>query len=112
MSVIIYGERRYGTVEAYGGEYAQTRFFHIWFVPLIPVGSHWMTSRNAGYTIGLHGKSVLAAYGRVWGPAIALGTFVAGVGGNPLMLLFSALAIAATVVAWSWRNLRGEAAIR
>jgi hypothetical protein len=118
VSVIIYGVRPYGTVDAHGGEYAQTSFFHIWFVPLIPTGSHWITGRSAdgegstGYSIDMYGKSVLAGYLRVWGPAIALGAFVAGTGGNPIMLLLSALAIALTAWSWTWRNVRSEAAKR
>jgi hypothetical protein len=112
--VIIYGVRSYGVVEAHGGEHAETQFFHIWFAPLIPTGSHWITDANArrGYSIGMHGKSVLAGYLRVWGPVVALATLAAGLGGNLPMLLVSALAIAATVWTWTWRNLRGEAAIR
>src|SRR5258705_7313002 len=72
VSVIIYGVRPYGTVEAHGGEHAETHFFHIWFVPLIPTSSHWITQRthegSRGYSIDMHAKSVLAGYLRVWGP--------------------------------------------
>ncbi|HEY5922060.1 MAG TPA: hypothetical protein VIV11_10340 [Kofleriaceae bacterium] len=116
MSVIIYGARAYGTVEAHGGEHAETNFFHLWFVPLIPTGSYWITNVTAegsvGYPIDMHAKSVLAGYLRVWGPIVALGGFVAGVAGNLPLLLVSALAIAATVLAWTWRNLRGDGARR
>jgi hypothetical protein len=116
VSVIIYGVRPYGTVDAYGGEYAETSFFHIWFVPLVPTSSHWITNQTAegssGYSIDMYGKSVVAGFLRVWGPLLALGTFVAGFAGNPIMLLISALAIAATVWTWTWRNVRSEAAKR
>jgi hypothetical protein len=116
VSVIIYGVRPYGTVDAYGGEHAETSFFHIYFVPLIPTGSHWITGRSAdgstGYTIDMYGKSVVAGYARVWGPIAAIGTFVAGLGGNLPLLAISALAIALTAWSWTWRNLRGEAAQR
>jgi hypothetical protein len=116
VSVIIYGVRPYGTVDVHGGEYAETSFFHIWFVPLVPTSSHWITGKTAdgstGYSIDMYGKSVLAGYSRVWGPAIALGAFVAGTGGNPIMLLISALAIALTAWSWTWRNVRSEAAKR
>lgn len=114
--MIIYGVRPYGTVDAYGGEHAQTSFFHIWFVPLIPTSSHWITGKTAdgstGYSIDMYGKSVLAGYSRVWGPAVALGAFAAGIAGNAVMLLVSALAIALTVWSWTWRNVRSEAAKR
>ena len=116
MSVIIYGVRPYGTVEAHGGEHAETHFFHIWFVPLIPTSSHWITQRthegSRGYSIDMHGKSVLAGYLRVWGPIIALATFGVGLAGKPAALLVSAIAIALTVVAWTWRNVRSEASQR
>lgn len=114
--MIIYGVRPYGTVDAHGGEHAETTFFHIWFVPLIPTGSRWITGRtpdgSTGYTIDMLGKSVVAGYLRVWGPVVALGTFVAGIGGNLGLLAMSLLAIAATVWTWTWRNVRGEMARR
>ncbi len=112
MSVIIYGVRPYGTVDAYGGEHAETSFFHIWFVPLIPTGSRWITGRtpdgSTGYTIDMLGKSVVAGYLRVWGPIVGVGTFAAGIGGNLGLLAISLLAIAATVWTWTWRSVRGE----
>jgi hypothetical protein len=116
VSVIIYGHRAYGTVEAHGGEYAETRFFHIWFVPLVPTESWWITNNQGGGKLGhrikMHGKSVLAGYLRVWGPGLALLGLGGAASGNPLLLLLSAAAIAATVAAWSWRNVRGETALR
>jgi len=116
VSVIIYGHRAYGTVEAHGGEYAETRFFHIWFVPLVPTESWWITNSQGGgklgHRINMHGKSVLAGYLRVWGPGLALLGLGGAASGNPLLLLLSAAAIAATVAAWSWRNVRGETALR
>jgi hypothetical protein len=116
VSVIIYGVRPYGVVDARGGEYAHTSFFHLWFVPLIPTSSFWVTNETmegcAGYPIDMHGKSVLAGYFRVWGPVVALASFGAGVAGHPLMLLISALAIALTVWTWTWRSVRGEEALR
>jgi hypothetical protein len=116
MSVIIYGVRPYGRVDAHGGEHAQTSFFHLWFVPLIPTSSFWVTHETvdgaAGYSIDMHGKSVLAGYIRMWGPVAAIGTMIAGLTGSPLFLGFSLFAIALTVWSWTWRNLRGEAALR
>jgi hypothetical protein len=116
VSVIIYGVRPYGIVESHGGEYAQTSFFHLWFVPLIPTGSFWVTNETeegkAGYAIDMHAKSVIAGFARVWGPVAALASFGAGMAGNPIMLLVSALAIALTAWTWSWHSVRGEAARR
>ena len=70
--IVIYGTRHYGVVDERGGEYALTRFAHIYWLPLFPVGSMWVTRTTEdgyrGHTIGLSGKSVLAGYARVWGP--------------------------------------------
>ena len=72
MGVIIYGRRAYGRVHQHEGEYAQTTFAHIDFVPLFPTGSFWVTDdrggQRFGFPIKLNGRSVLATYLRVWGP--------------------------------------------
>ncbi len=83
VAVIIYGLRDYGRVDAHAGEYAQTRFFHIGFAPLVPTGSTWVTGPRANGTnahgIKLHARSVVAAYLRGCGPLIAVGSLIAGV---------------------------------
>ena len=117
MAVIIYGIRNYGVVDAHGGELATTRFFHLWFAPLIPTGSTWITGTGpageVGHSIKLHGKSVAAGYLRVWGALVAIGNLVAGMQTAHLGH-FVAAAIAGALCAWSWswRSLRTEAARR
>ncbi len=116
--VIIYGVRDYGRVDAHGGEHAQTKFFHIWYAPLIPVGSWWVT-RTGGHSIKPNLKSIAAGYLRIWGPIAAIGLFSAGLGTRSssvsasLGFLITAGVIAAlSAWSWAWRNLRGAAARR
>lgn len=117
MAVIIYGIRNYGVVDAHRGEYATTRFFHLWFAPLIPTGSTWITGSGpigeVGHSIKLHGKSVAAGYLRVWGAVAAIANLAAGLSTTHIGH-FVAAAIAAALCAWSWswRSLRTDAARR
>lgn len=118
MSVIIYGVRDYGCVDAHAGEHAQTKFFHIWFAPLIPVGSWWVT-RTGGHSIKPNLKSIAAGYLRIWGVIATIGLLSAGLqqlGAKSLagtgMLIAAACIGALSVWSWTWRNLRGAAAQR
>ena len=66
--MIIYGTQLYGKVDHLPGLfYVATQFGHIWFVPLVPVGSYLILDdgKERGISIGLSGKSVLFAYGRL-----------------------------------------------
>ncbi len=71
--IIIYGTRFYGKVKACGRSFLTTQFLHIYYVPLIPIGTHLVLeeSGSGGYK-GMKSdfsvKSMLAAYLRVWGP--------------------------------------------
>jgi hypothetical protein len=111
MSVVVYGNRAFGRVHAHGGEYAETQFIHLNFVPLIPVGSFWITNQpgggaHFGFPIKLHGWSVVATYLRVWGPALAAFAFMVP------SLAMTALSIAlAALSAWSW-TLRSRHGVR
>jgi hypothetical protein len=82
MAVVVIGHRRYGRVHAHGGEYAETVFAHLSFIPIFPMGSYWVTNEaglaeRVGFAIKLNGRSVLAAYLRTWMVAISLATFLA-----------------------------------
>ena len=111
MGFIIYGRRAYGRVHQHEGEYADTQFAHVDFVPLFPISSFWVTQdqgngQRYGFPIKLNGKSVLATYLRVWGPiaaAILLGTSHA-VGTTVAGLVLVAL----SAWSWTWRSRRGE----
>jgi hypothetical protein len=111
MSVVIVGRRSYGRVHAHGGEYAETQFAHIDFIPLFPVGSFWITNEpggnHFGFPIKLHVRSVAATYLRVWAPAIAA-----------LLLVIPSLAatagglavVALSAWSWTWRSRHGARA--
>jgi hypothetical protein len=115
MGVVIYGRRAYGRVHQHEGEYADTQFAHIDFVPLFPLGSFWVTQdlgngQRLGFPIKLNGKSVAATYLRIWGPLLAiilLATTKSFAG-----TMAGALVAAASVWAWTWRSRRGDLALR
>jgi hypothetical protein len=106
--IVIYGTRCYGRVDAHGGQHHQTRFFHIYYVPLIPVESVWVTDsdsegRYRGHDVRMSGRSVLAGYARVWGPLGAVACIASGgVGGIAAGVALGAV----SVWTWTWRSLR------
>jgi hypothetical protein len=69
---VIFGTRCFGKVDHVPGLfYVSTRFFHINFVPLIPLGSYIIfDGTDRGKPIGLSLKSLGLAWGR-WGLVIA-----------------------------------------
>src|SRR5512133_3356729 len=109
--VIIYGRRSFGRIEAHGGEHAQTSFVHVYYMPIVPISSFWVTqdlgTAVRGFEIRASGKSILAAYLRSWGPIAALIAFATAPGA--LGLLAPLPFVAATVWAWTLRSLRGGA---
>ncbi len=69
--IIVWGTKLYGKVdEIEGVGYVATQFGHLFWIPLIPLNSFFVTRDGRhefeGTPIGLHGKSVLAGYGRVF----------------------------------------------
>lgn len=105
--LVIYGTRFYGEVDSYGGQRQLTRFFHIYYMPLLPVDTLWVTrdldEGHSGHPVKMSGRSLLAGYTRVWGPVAAIGAFLAGsVSG---MVIAGAL-VALSVWTWSWRSVR------
>jgi hypothetical protein len=75
--IIVYGTRYYGKVRASGGSFLKTQFAHLYYVPLIPIGTHLVLEELAdgsfkGIKTALSWRSVFAAYLRVWGPIATL----------------------------------------
>jgi hypothetical protein len=106
--IVIYGTRFYGKVDSHEGQHQLTRFFHIYYVPLIPVSTLWVTrATDTGYNghdVQMSLRSVVAGYARVWGPVAAVGAIATGsVAGVAAAVGAGALA----AWSWSWRNLRG-----
>lgn len=114
--LIIYGTRQAGVIDRCGGTYLSTRFFHIYWLPLIPMGTSLMLDEHGpdgtarAVSVGLSGRSVLAAYLRTWGVIAALAFGAMALGGiedfadDPLTVLVPAfLAVASALgVALSW----------
>lgn len=117
--LIVYGTRFYGKVRACGSSYLSTQFIHVWYVPLIPIGTHLVLQENED---GGHRtiktpfsvKSMLAAYLRVWGPIAAIAAaclgysavtsssdVLAAVVAGAFSLVVVLALVAGIVVAWS-----------
>jgi len=107
--IVIYGTKFYGQVDSHRGQHQLTKFFHIYYVPLIPVGTIWVTQEHDGsyngHAVQLNGKSVVAGYARVWGPVAVIGALATGGIGGAV----AAGALAAfSAWTWKWRSIRGE----
>ncbi|MGD9855757.1 MAG: hypothetical protein AB7U20_12500 [Planctomycetaceae bacterium] len=106
--IIIFGSGLYGrTDEVPGLGYVATKFGHLWYIPLIPVGSHFVIQQSGnswhGAPIPLSGKSVLIGWLRA---ALLVGIIFGGIA--TLIALFSpnkagavegAIVLAALIVA-------------
>jgi hypothetical protein len=71
--IFVYGKRLFGRVDQVQGVFEiGTQFFHIWFVPLIPMASYIVLAGSEGgqgfrgAKTTLSGKSVLVAYFRAF----------------------------------------------
>lgn len=65
--IVIWGNRLYGKVDQVPGRcHVATRFFHLYFIPLIPLGSYVVGKgyEEEGLPIDLSAKSVCAAWMR------------------------------------------------
>lgn len=76
--IIVWGTKLYGKVdEIEGVGYVATQFGHLFWLPLIPFQSFFVTRDGKhdfdGVPIGLNLKSVLAGYGRVFSVLFILG---------------------------------------
>lgn len=115
--IIIWGSRLYGKVDQIPSlGYVATKFFHLWFIPFVPEGSHLIIQEMGdgwyGAPIPLNWKSVLVAWGRVFGiiaggilGLVALGGFADYE--ESLMMgivctLLSACCVAAVILTYVW----------
>ena len=83
--LIIYGSRLYGKVDVVPGLFhVETKFGHLWYIPLIPVGSYLVLNKTGdgwnGVQIPMSFKSVCYAWLRA-------GTLLAGVIGSIIALV-------------------------
>lgn len=91
-------KRVFGKVDEYGGELVASRFWRLWFLPIIPLGSVWLSgSSDTAQPIRWHGRSILAAYLRTWAPILWLLSF-----SFDSSRAYTAAGIAVALCAWSW----------
>jgi hypothetical protein len=111
--LIIYGTRWCGVVDDCDGQHQQTRFAHLYWMPLFPVATMWVTGQVAGGQQGHKARwswrSVLAGYLRCWGPVVALFGLARW---NLDGALVATIAASLTAWSWSWRALHGARARR
>jgi hypothetical protein len=121
--VIIYGTRPYGDVEHCHGEYAATRFFHLYWMPLFPVSSTmWVQQHDddhfRGHRMRWSWKSLAAAYLRTWGLLLGCVILIPGllafsgelarIPAYVASLLLGASLVGAAAYSWTWRRLSPE----
>ena len=63
---ILFGVRSYGRIFACGSTALATQFFHIWYLPIVPVSGALMFSSTSMLPTQFHWGSVLAGYLRTW----------------------------------------------
>lgn len=114
--VIIYGTRMFGRIDKFAGQCIATRFFHLYYLPLIPLSS-WLVLGNTDdgqeriIDIGLSWRSLGIAYLRIYGviAAVVAGVLCAGAFSRASALdlaelipmgLIAGLATVAAVLAW------------
>jgi hypothetical protein len=108
--IVIWGTRNGGKVDRREGQYALTRFAHVYYLPLFPVSSMWVTRAGVGHAMKMSGKSVIAGYTRTWGLVLGL-VGLAGIGGS---VGFGAAVggVVAAALSWAWKDVATDAAKR
>ena len=107
--LLVWGTRAYGRVDGFERQFAVTQFFHVWFLPVIPLGSTWVTEdlgdRTNGHAIRLSGKSLAAAYLRTWGLlGGALAATIGVVSGALVPAAIGAAVTGAGAATFRWRS--------
>jgi len=105
--IVIWGTRTAGKTDQREGQYALTRFAHVYWIPLFPVSAMWVTRDGVGHQTKMSGKSVVAGYARTWGPIFT----AAGICGL-VSLPVAIVAVSLTALAWAWKDVSGESAKR
>lgn len=80
--MVFYGWRRYGRIDLEGGLAVATKFFHIFWLPLVPYRGLIMVSEDQGVKSSLRLRSVMVGYGKVWGPVLLFATLMFGTTGG------------------------------
>lgn len=82
--LFVWGSRAYGAVKKVGAVQVKTRFGHLWYLPLFPMTSFYVSDDDkfALELKGLDWRSVAMAYVRVWAPVVAIGAAFGMVAAN------------------------------
>lgn len=95
--------RVFGKVDEYGGELCASTFIHLWFLPLLPTGSLWISSLGSqpmAQRIRWQWRSIVAAYLRAWMPLIWASGFS---NDTPVSYCLAAAGLALFAWSWTWR---------
>ena len=106
--IIFYGTRRTGKVSQREGQYAVTRFAHVYYLPLFPIAGLWITGEDRGHVAKVSWKSVIAGYTRTWAPLVGLGMMLTG----PVGVFAGLGCLAAVAGTFAWLNVHAPAAQR
>jgi hypothetical protein len=115
--LIVWGTKHYGRTEEVEGQFAVTRFGHVWFLPFIPLGTLWVTSHH-GRELSGHGRrwswrSLLAGYLRPWGTLYAaVGVISLAIGEGTTMLAIGGVLGGLALATLGWRTQRKPRELR
>jgi hypothetical protein len=122
--LIVFGTRHYGMVDRHAGQYACTRVFHVYYLPIIPLGTMLVTAEHggalSGHKVAFYGRSVAAAFLRPWGIGLGIIGGLGGIGelgnghiGSAVgLLLVAATLLALAIRSFRQRTVRGVRANR
>lgn len=107
----LFGTRAFGRVRECDGQFLATRFFHVLRLPLVPLGSRWVTDEGedgslSGLELGLDPLSVVTAYLRTWGPLLGVVLAVRGA------IVSCAVVMVVSLASWAWYFAPGKRAAR
>ena len=98
---IVWGTRNAGKVDQRDGQYALTRFGHVYWLPLFPTSAIWVTGDGVGHEMKLSGKSVLAGYARTWSIIAGVAGVLGAGGAVGFIAALAAVALGALSLTWT-----------
>lgn len=90
-------------MDEYGGELAASMFWRLWFLPLLPRGSVWISSdggKPMARPIRWHWRSIGAGYLRTWAPLLWMASFIVDTSAG---YVFAGVGLLLCAWSWSWR---------
>jgi len=107
--LLVWGRKFAGHAAGVHGHYAATKFFHIYWLPIIPLGFVWVTGHDddmiQGHPIRPCWRSVVSGYLRAYGLFFGGGNLVIGLAlGNWLEALGGAGGLLVVIASYLWRH--------